>query len=161
MNHGFAHVGVSTHDMDTTIRFYEEILGFRRVADDHIRVLEGGDLRHVFFDVGEGQYIGFLEPTGVADIPSDYDAGINHGLGVPHGMYHYAFKVSTLDELEARRSDLVRHSVDVTQVVDLGGGKSIYLRDPNGLQLEFHCQTQPFTAANLHTESARSASMLS
>lgn len=152
MSHGFSHVGVSTHDMGSTIHFYEKILGFRRIAEDHIRVIEGGSLRHVFFDVGEGECIAFLESNGVPGIPPDYDAGINRGLGVPHGMYHYAFKAASLDELETRRKELEEHGVGVSPIVDLGGGKSIYLRDPNGLQLEFHCQTRPFAAVGLHGE---------
>lgn len=145
MSNGFSHVGVSTHDMDSTIHFYQDILGFRCVIDDRIRVVEGGNCRHVFFDVGAGQSIGFLEPKNVPGFAAGYDAGINRGLGVPHGVYHYAFKAASLEELGARRVRLEECGVAVSPVVDLGpGSKSIYFRDPNGIQLEFNCQTQAF-----------------
>lgn len=160
MGHGFSHVGVSTHDMERTIHFYEKLLGFRRVAEDRIRIIEGGSLRHVFFDVGAGQYIAFLEPSGVPGIPPDYDAGINQGLGVPHAMYHYAFQVPSLEQLESRRSELENHGVAVSPIIDLGAGQSIFLRDPNGIQLEFCCQTRPFSETDLHGEIEASAAML-
>lgn len=152
MSNGFSHVGVSTHDMESTIHFYEHILGFRRVIDDRIHVVEGGSCRHVFFDVGEEQSIGFLEPQGVPGMATDYDAGINQGLGLPDWVYHYAFKVSALEELEARRSQLEECGVAVSKIMDLGGGKSFYFRDPNGLQLEFHCSTQPFPDTTHYSE---------
>src|SRR5690606_13005807 len=61
MSRGFSHVGLSTHDMATTCRFYEEILGFPRIVDEVTHVDQGGRLRQVFFDVGEGQYVVFME----------------------------------------------------------------------------------------------------
>jgi catechol 2,3-dioxygenase-like lactoylglutathione lyase family enzyme len=160
MSNGFSHVGVSTHDMERTIHFYEHILGFRRVIDDRIRVAEGGNLRHVFFEVGEEQSIGFLEPQGVPGMTSDYDTDINQGLGLPPGVYHYAFRVSTLDELEARRVQLEASGVTVSRTVDMGGAKSIYFQDPNGLQLEFQCSMEPLPKSIRHGEYELSMKML-
>jgi catechol 2,3-dioxygenase-like lactoylglutathione lyase family enzyme len=92
---GFSHVGLSTLDLDTTREFYEGVLGFKPVVADTINVKEGGHLRHIFFDVGRNQLIAFLEPHGVPDVPAEYDAGINHGLGVPAGFYHFAFEAGS------------------------------------------------------------------
>jgi catechol 2,3-dioxygenase-like lactoylglutathione lyase family enzyme len=50
--HGFSHVGVSTHDMDATIRFYEGVLGLGRVAENLTTVRSGGSLRQVYFSLG-------------------------------------------------------------------------------------------------------------
>jgi catechol 2,3-dioxygenase-like lactoylglutathione lyase family enzyme len=147
---GFSHVGVSTHQMDATIRFYEGILGLRRVVDSLTRLKSGGTLREVYFDIGDGQVIVFMEPRSVPGIASDYDTGINEALGVPRGMYHYAFKVGSLEALEARRQDLRRHGVDVSAIIDLGHARSIFLFDPNGIQLEYCCQTRPFDETDLH-----------
>jgi catechol 2,3-dioxygenase-like lactoylglutathione lyase family enzyme len=160
MGDGFSHVGVSTHDMEGTIRFYEEILGCRRIAEDRIRILEGGTLRHVFFDVGDGQAIAFIEANGVPGIPADYDAGINRGLGVPHGMYHFALRVPSLDQLEMRRTELAARGVAVSPIIDLGAAKSVFFRDPNGIQLELCCQTRAFTDQDLHGETEASVAML-
>ena len=160
MGDGFSHVGVSTHDMLATIRFYEQVLGFPRVGEDRIRIKEGGTLRHVFFDVGEGQFIAFIEPNGVPGIPADYDAGINRGLGVPSGMYHFALRVVSLEDLEARRKHLESHGVQVSPIIDLGSGKSVFFRDPNGIQLEYCCQTRPFNESDLHGETEASIALL-
>jgi catechol 2,3-dioxygenase-like lactoylglutathione lyase family enzyme len=103
---GFSHIGLSTHDLDRTREFYEEVLGFEPVVADTIRVEEGGSLRHLFFDVGRDQLIAFLEPRGVPDVPAEYDAGINRGLGVPAGFYHFAFEAGSPAALADRRDEL-------------------------------------------------------
>jgi catechol 2,3-dioxygenase-like lactoylglutathione lyase family enzyme len=139
---GFSHVGLSTLDMDRTRDFYERVLGFRAVRCDVMEVKEGGRVRHVFFDAGNGQLLAFMEPRGVTGIPAEYDAGINRGLGVPDAFYHFAFEVETVTALEAKRAELIAKGVRVTTVVDHEWMKSIYFKDPNGLLLEFACQTR-------------------
>jgi catechol 2,3-dioxygenase-like lactoylglutathione lyase family enzyme len=80
---GFSHIGLSTLDLDKTREFYEGVLGLKPVVADTITIEEGGRLRHLFFDVGGDQLVAFLEPQDVPGVPTDYDAGINRGLGVP------------------------------------------------------------------------------
>jgi catechol-2,3-dioxygenase len=67
------------------------------------------------------------------------DAGINRGLGVPAGFYHFAFEAGSAAALEDKRDELRAKGVEVTDVVDHGLSRSIYFRDPNGLQLEYCC----------------------
>jgi catechol 2,3-dioxygenase-like lactoylglutathione lyase family enzyme len=110
-----------------------------------MKVKEGGEIRHVFFDAGRGQLIAFMEPRGVPGIPAEYDAGINRGLGVPDAFYHFAFEVASLEELEAKRTELIRKGVRVTPVVDHEWMKSIYFKDPNNLLLEYACVVRPLT----------------
>ncbi len=143
---GYSHVGVSTLDLDATRAFYEGVLGFKAVRCDIMQVKEGGQIRHVFFDTGQGQLIAFMEPRGVPGIPAEYDAGINRGLGVPEAFYHFAFEVDSVEALEARRTELIGKGVRVTPVVDHEWMKSIYFKDPNGLLLEYACQTRALDA---------------
>jgi catechol 2,3-dioxygenase-like lactoylglutathione lyase family enzyme len=146
MSHrGFSHIGLSTLDLDKTREFYEGVLGFKAVVADTIRVKEGGHLRHIFFDVGHDQLIAFLEPNGVPDVPAKYDAGINRGLGVPAGFYHYAFEAGSAAALAEKRDELRAKGVDVTDVVDHGWAQSIYFKDPNGLSLEYCCMMRNLT----------------
>ncbi len=144
MSHkGFSHVGLSTLDLDATLDFYEQVLGFERVRGDIIQVKEGGRIRHVFLDTGQGQLLAFMEPKGVEGIPSDYDAGINRGLGVPDGFYHFAFEAGDEASLEKKRLELLEKGVEVSDVVDHEGWcKSIYFKDPNNIQLEYCCMTR-------------------
>jgi len=157
--YGFSHVGVSTHDMDATIRFYEDVLGFPRVVEETMRVKEGGTLRQAFFDVGGDQYIVFMEPRGIPGIGDEYDTGINAALGTPGGMYHFALKSTSLDDLAARREALASRGIDVSDIIDLGFAKSIFFADPNGIQFEFSCQIRPFDESDLGQESAASISL--
>jgi catechol 2,3-dioxygenase-like lactoylglutathione lyase family enzyme len=143
MSHkGFSHIGLSTRDLDRTRDFYERVLGFEAVRCDIIKVPEGGQIRHVFFDVGRDQLIAFMEPQGVPGIPPDYDAGINDGLGVPGSFYHFAFEAGSVAALEAKRQELLAKGVKVTDIVDHEWAKSIYFRDPNGISLEYCCLTR-------------------
>ena len=139
---GFSHVGLSTLDLDRTRDFYEGVLGFPAVRCDTMEVKEGGRIRHIFFDTGHGQLIAFMEPRGVPGVPVEYDAGINRGLGVPDAFYHFAFEVGSVEALEAKRAELVAKGVRVTPIVDHEWMQSIYFKDPNGIMLEFACQTR-------------------
>ena len=136
---GFSHIGLSTLDLDKTRAFYEGVLGFKPVGADTITIEEGGHLRHMFFDVGGGQLIAFLEPNGVPDVPAKYDAGINRGLGVPAGFYHFAFEAGSAAALAQKRDELRGKGVETTEIIDHGWARSIYFKDPNGISLEYCC----------------------
>ncbi len=56
-NKGFSHIGPSTHDLDKTRDFYVNVLGFRVVPCDVIKIKEGGTIRNMFIDVGHDQML--------------------------------------------------------------------------------------------------------
>ncbi|MBI3248389.1 MAG: VOC family protein [Deltaproteobacteria bacterium] len=141
---GMSHLGFSTLDLDKTRDFYESILGFKPVRCDTIKVTEGGQIRHIFFDTGRDQLIAFMEARNVPGVPVEYDAGINRGLGVPSAFYHFAFEAGSEAGLEEKRQELLKKGVAVSTVVDHDWAKSIYFKDPNGLQLEYCCLTRDF-----------------
>ena len=149
-NKGFSHIGLSTLDLDRTQAFYEGVLGFKPVVADTLKIKEGGYLRHLFFDVGHDQLLAFLEAREVPDMPASYDTGINRGLGVPAAFYHFAFEAGTEAALADKRDALRAKGVEVTDIVDHGWAKSIYFKDPNGLQLEYCCMMR-----DLHEDDAR------
>ena len=151
---GFSHIGLSTLDLDKTRAFYEGVLGFKPIVADTITIEEGGHLRHMFFDVGGGQLIAFLEPNGVPDVPAKYDAGINRGLGVPAGFYHFAFEAGSTAALVQKRDELRAKGVETTAIVDHGWAQSIYFKDPNGLSLEYCCLVgnRPEIGALMHSD---------
>jgi len=151
MSHkGFSHIGLSTLDLDKTRDFYENVLKFKAVRCDIIKVKEGGQIRHIFFDTGRDQLMAFMEARGVPGIPADYDAGITRGLGVPNAFYHFAFEAGSEAALDEKRNELIAKGIEVTDVVDHDWAKSIYFKDPNGLQLEYCCFTR-----NLNANDAR------
>ena len=147
---GFSHIGLSTLDLDRTRDFYERVLGFKPVRCDILKIKEGGQIRHIFFDTGREQLLAFMEASGVPGVPAEYDAGINRGLGVPGVFYHFAFEAGSEAGLTEKRRELLAKGIEVTEVVDHDWAKSIYFKDPNGLQLEFCCYTR-----DLNTDDAR------
>jgi catechol 2,3-dioxygenase-like lactoylglutathione lyase family enzyme len=138
---GIHHIGLATHDMEKTLEFYESVLGFRAVVCEMIHPEAGGAIRHAFLDSGNGELFAFMECNELPGMPDDFDAGINRGLGIRGGMYHFAFRVDDESELLAKRDDLESKGVSVRGVVDHGWCKSIYFMDPNHLQLEYCCLT--------------------
>jgi catechol 2,3-dioxygenase-like lactoylglutathione lyase family enzyme len=142
IDRGFSHIGLSTPDLDKTRAFYEGVLGFKPVVADTLRIKEGGRLRHLFFVAGRDQLLAFMEVRGVPGIPEEFDAGINRGLGVPAAFYHFAFEAGSAAALEDKRRELRAKGVEVTDIVDHGWSRSIYFKDPNGLQLEYCCMTR-------------------
>jgi catechol 2,3-dioxygenase-like lactoylglutathione lyase family enzyme len=142
---GFNHIGLATRDMDATKSFYEDVLGFTTVRYDRFDISEGGYLRHIFMDTGNGELISFLEPNEVAGIPS-FDPGINEGLGVPNAFYHIAFEAGSVEELDRIREHLDASGVKVSPVFDHDWAKSIYFFDPvNKLSLEYCVLAREFT----------------
>jgi catechol 2,3-dioxygenase-like lactoylglutathione lyase family enzyme len=149
---GFSHIGLSTLDLDRTRDFYEGVLGFKAVRCDILKIKEGGQIRHIFFDTGRDQLIAFMEASGVPGVPADYDAGINRGLGVPSAFYHFAFEAGSEPALLEKQNELRAKGVEVTDVVDHDWAKSIYFKDPNGIQLEFCYYTRNLNADDSHMQ---------
>jgi len=83
-----------------------------------------------------------MAPRQIPDVPATYDTGINQGLGVPASFYHFAFEASALSNLRDKGNGLRAKGCEVTEVTDHGWSSSIYIRDPNGLTLEYCCATR-------------------
>ena len=144
MTSGWSHINLGTLDIGATRAFYEGILGFKAVRCDIIKVKEGGEIHHVFFDTGQKQLLAFMSPRGVPGAPTESNGGINRQMGMPEGVYHFAFEAGSAAELAAKRSELIARCVKVTPVVDHEWADSIYFKDPNGLLLEYSYQTREF-----------------
>jgi catechol 2,3-dioxygenase-like lactoylglutathione lyase family enzyme len=144
---GFNHIDLGTRDMEATRAFYEDVLGFPLVRADLVEIGDDGLLRHFFFDVGGGQLIGFMSGEDVNGFPKEFDTSINRGLGLPAGVYHFAFHADTEDDLLRTKQHLSDKGVKVRGPVDHEGwAKSIYFQDPNGLTLEVCHLTRRFEA---------------
>lgn len=150
---GMHHVGLATHDMEATLEFYEDVLGFPASVCEMVHPEAGGAIRHAFLDIGNGEMFAFMECNEVPGI-GDFDAGINRGLGIRGGMFHFAFKVEDDTALEKKRLELTEKGVEVTDVVDHGWCKSIYFHDPNHLQLEFCCLSAELSAEHVRGREA-------
>jgi catechol 2,3-dioxygenase-like lactoylglutathione lyase family enzyme len=144
---GLNHIDLATKDMRATRAFYEDVMGFKLVRADIVEVVGEGKYQHYFFDVGNGQLIAFFSGENVENYPKDFDSGINDGLGLRKGAYHFAFEAGTEEELDRVKAQLESKGVAVNGPFDHEGwSKSIYFEDPNGLQMEYCWIMREFTA---------------
>src|ERR1700754_1482959 len=119
MNHAVLYV----RDARATQRFYADVLGFATIIDDPagrfvFMRAPASDNHHdiAFFTIGSGA--------------GDSEAGRR-----TVGMYHLAWEVPTLEELEEMR-DRLGAAGALVGASDHGANKSLYARDPDGLEFE-------------------------
>jgi catechol 2,3-dioxygenase-like lactoylglutathione lyase family enzyme len=142
---GVHHLGLATLDIDRTIEFYTMKLGWTIAWSDVLEPQQGGKIKHVFLDTGDGSLVAFMCPEKVPGIPAEWATDINSAQGLPGAFYHFAFHCDDVPELEAKREYLIGKGIDVTPVVDHEWCRSIYFRDPNGLLLEYCTTVRAFT----------------
>jgi catechol 2,3-dioxygenase-like lactoylglutathione lyase family enzyme len=146
MKTGVHHLGLATLDLDRTVDFWTRKLDCKVAWADIIEPTEGGKIKHVFMDTGDGTLIAFMCPEKVPGIPEEWATDINSAQNLPGAFYHFAFHCDDVPQLEAKRALLLERGVDVTPVVDHEWCRSIYFRDPNGLLLEYCATTRAFNA---------------
>jgi len=123
--HRLNHAVLYVRDLKESLAFYTDVLGFRRV--DMTPTGFGG--------------AAFLQAPGSTN---DHDLGLfelGPGAGpsgagrTTVGLYHLAWEVDTLEELE-RVADRLLAADALVGTADHGTTKSLYGRDPNGLEFE-------------------------
>ncbi len=126
---GVNHLALATGDMDSTIRYWRDLLGMRLVAG-----LGQLGYRHYFFELSPTDLVAFFEWEGVEPIPRK-----DHGEPVkgPWGFDHVSFGVETLDDLWDLRDRIAAAGFWVSAMIDHGFIYSIYSFDPNGIPVEF------------------------
>ena len=114
---------------EATLRFYTEVLGLRIVLRQ--ANLDDASLEHVFFHVGEDNFIAYFLPYDEVAAADKYQR-MKPGYGV---MNHLALDVdrASFDEALGR---LKAEAIDVKGPIERGYERSIYFRDPNGVRIE-------------------------
>lgn len=118
------HAVLFVSDLERSVTFYTDVLGFRVVPM-----------------TPDGFNAAFLQAPGSTN---DHDLGL-FGIGsragpstagrATVGLYHLAWEVDTLAELERLAADLSQAGA-LTGASDHGTTKSLYGRDPDGLEFE-------------------------
>lgn len=148
MRRGIHHLGLATNDYEATVDFYTRVIGWEIAWQDLHKAPDGTVLvRHVFFDTGDGSYVAFMAPTAdMPGMPEIWAPDINSGLGLPPIVYHFAFWLDTMEELEAMQARIRSHDVEATEIIDHDGWTAGFVvRDPNRLLIEFACTTRELT----------------
>lgn len=126
------HMAFRCRDAEQTRWFYEDVLGLpltlAMVFDEEPGSGRKVDYMHLFFQMGDGNFIAFF------DAPDDVDESLfrpRHGFDL-----HLAFEVDTLEELKAWRRRINQAGRPCFGPIDHELIHSIYMYDPNGIQME-------------------------
>jgi catechol 2,3-dioxygenase-like lactoylglutathione lyase family enzyme len=131
------HTAYTTKDMEKTREFYEEVLGLPLVATWSESDELFGKVRtycHCFFGLADGGALAFFQ---FAD-PDDERMFSPPIAETP--FHHIALKVDqTTQEETEKRIKAAGYTEPDTFVLEHGYCRSVYIKDPNGMLLEFTC----------------------
>jgi glyoxylase I family protein len=122
---GVHHIALVCRDVEETIRFYQEFLGFPLVELVENRDYAGSS--HFFFDIGNRNLLGFF------DFPGHDHPPFSETIGA---LQHLAISVSA-ESFAAAKAKLDEAGIEYLGP-DRGADDSLYFRDPNGLGLELY-----------------------
>jgi catechol-2,3-dioxygenase len=104
------------------------------IAEDRVPSTHAPDpYMHVFLDAGGGNILAFFE------LPNSPAMGRDGNT--PEWVQHIAFKVGSLQELQATRQRLLAAGIEVVGPTDHTLFQSIYFFDPNGHRIELAADT--------------------
>jgi glyoxylase I family protein len=122
---GIHHAALICRDVEATIVFYQETVGFPLVELVENRDYAGSS--HFFFDVGNRTLLGFF------DFPGHDHPDFQETIG---GVQHIALSVSP------EQFDRAKERFDAAGIEYLGPDRgvqdSLYVRDPNGVGIELY-----------------------
>jgi glyoxylase I family protein len=120
---GVHHMALICSDVERTIQFYQELLGFPLVELMENRDYKGST--HLFFDIGNNNLLAFFDFPGL---------GLQPGVESLGSVQHIAIS-TTAENLERVKARLDERGVKYLGP-DRGVTTSIYFKDPDGIQIE-------------------------
>jgi len=130
------HYAYRARDAEETRHFYEDILGlplYHIIQSDYVPSTgEYCPYTHFFFRLDDGSFIAFFD---LGD-----DVAAEPSPNTPKWVNHIAFRVDSVEALQAMKARLEAHGVEVLGITDHHIFHSIYFFDPNGIRLELSAQ---------------------
>lgn len=124
---GILETALYVDDLEKAAAFYSQIIGLKQIAK-----VPG---RHVFFRCGDGVLLLFNADETVK--PPSPDARLPVPPHGTNGDGHVCFRASA-EEIDNWKHHLKANGIEIEAEVEWPqGGRSIYLRDPDGNSLEF------------------------
>ena len=126
---GLGHVVYYVRKLETSVRFYHEAVGLAvsgKIFEDRAALLTGGSTHHELLLIEVG------------DVPGPVQ-------GKRVGLYHVGWKIGdSLEDLKLRYKQLHDLGYAVDGVSDHTVSQSIYLRDPDGNEVELYVDNPDF-----------------
>ena len=117
---GLHHTALISSDVERTIGFYQDLLGFPLTELIENRDYPGSS--HFFFDIGHGNLLAFFDFPGLDVGPYAEVLG---------GLHHMAISVDP-----DRWQQLVQRLAEAGVPHEVHSGVSVYFRDPDGARIE-------------------------
>jgi catechol 2,3-dioxygenase-like lactoylglutathione lyase family enzyme len=117
---GLHHTALVSSDVERTVAFYQDVLGFPLTELIDNRDYPGSS--HFFHDIGNGNLLAFFDFPGLDLGPYAEVLG---------GLHHVAISVDP-----ARWEELVARLADAGVEHEVHSGVSVYFRDPDGARIE-------------------------
>ncbi len=138
--HNMHHTAYRCRDAEQTRWFYEDVMGFKLAAamvfDEEPGSPKKREYMHLFFQTTDGNFIAFF------DAPDDVEEKMfiaRHGFD-----QHIAFEVENMEQLKAWRRHINKMGRPCFGPIDHGFIHSIYMYDPNGLQVELTIKDEKY-----------------
>jgi len=161
---GINHLALVCSDMERTVEFYTNVLGFPLIKTLELPFNMG---QHFFFDIGNGDSLAFFwfpnSPDAVPGVSSPGAMPMQGDIVTAVGsMNHVAFNVPP-EKMEAYRDKLRAQGINTTEILNHDNSplqvsrewndgvfvRSLYFQDPDGILLEFAAWTKAFTEADV------------
>ena len=125
------HLVLYVADLERSRHFYRDVLGWSEVIESPMpgaALFSSGRTHHELLLIEVG--------PGAAPIPA----------GRRFGLYHFGLKIGeTDDELRQALRSLMEEDVEVVGTADHTVTHSLYIRDPDGNEIELYIDVQPAT----------------
>ena len=139
---GVHHAAYRCRDAAQTIWFYSDVLGLVDKTGIVLEDVPGTGAHdpylHLFFRMNNGEYLAFFDAPGSA-APDWFKRKESFDM-------HWAFEVASEEDLLAMQARINSFGISALGPVDHHFVKSIYMYDPNGIQVELTCRTRDHDA---------------
>ncbi len=137
------HAAYRCRDAEQTRWFYEDVLGLKLAAAFEENIDFGENLgrnrhfMHIFFELGDGNYLAFFDEPAISE-EADFARKDSFDM-------HIALEVDSEEALLAWQSHINQSGKTCLGPIDHGFVKSVYMYDPNGIQVEITCRVNNYS----------------
>lgn len=135
--HRLSHIGICVSDLERSVHFYRDLLGFQEVSrleiegpvTERLLDISGGSLQAVYLKMG-GTVIELLYYPVAGHEPAETPRAMNK-LGLTHISINVADLDVAVTAVEQGGGQQLNHTL-----IDTGGSKAMFVTDPDGMRIE-------------------------